>query len=140
MTVTTAARPPRPVGHDPLRGGLRFLAELVAWVGVPWALWPHSPVLAITAVLVLVVPPAVFGAPGDRPGGDPPVAAPGAVTIASVLAHLVGAVTAAWVLWPTTVAIAVTVLCVAVVVSEQPRWRALVRRERERTDDRLTKR
>ena len=140
MTVTTAARPPRPVGHDPLRGGLRFLAELVAWVGVPWALWPHSPVLAITAVLVLVVPPAVFGTPGDRPGGDPPVAAPGAVTIVSVLAHLVGAVTAAWVLWPTTVAIAVTVLCVAVVVSEQPRWRALVRRERESTDDRLTKR
>lgn len=140
MTVTTAARPPRPVGHDPLRGGLRFLAELVAWVGVPWALWPHSPVLAITAVLVLVVPPAVFGTPGDRPGGDPPVAAPGAVTIASVLAHLVGAVTAAWVLWPTTVAIAVTVLCVAVVASEQPRWRALVRRERESTDDRLTKR
>jgi len=130
VTVTTAARPPRPVGHDPLRGGLRFLAELVAWVGVPWALWPHSPVLAITAVLVLVVPPAVFGTPGDRPGGDPPVAAPGAVTIASVLAHLVGAVAAAWVLWPTAVAIVVTALCVAVVVSEQPRWRALVGRGR----------
>jgi hypothetical protein len=140
VTVTVAARPSRPVGHDPLRGGLRFLAELVAWVAVPWALWPHSPVLAIAAVLALVVPPAVFGTPGDRPGGDPPVAAPGAVTITSVLAHLVGAVTAAWVLWPTTVAIAVTVLCVAVVVSEQPRWRALVRRERERTDDRLAKR
>ncbi|MDF2492715.1 MAG: hypothetical protein K0Q58_1293 [Microbacterium sp.] len=66
MTVTTAARPSRPVGHDPLRGGLRFLAELVAWVAVPWALWPHSPVLAIAAVLVLVVPPAVFGTLGDR--------------------------------------------------------------------------
>lgn len=130
MTVTTAARPSRPVGHDPLRGGLRFLAELVAWVGVPWVLWPHSPVLAIAAVLVLVVPPAVFGTPGDRPGGDPPVAAPGAVTIASVLAHLVGAVAAAWVLWPTAVAIVVTALCVAVVVSEQPRWRALVGRGR----------
>lgn len=126
MTASTAARPWRPVGHDPLRGGLRFLAELVARVGVPWALWPHSPVLAIAAVLVLVVPPAVFGTPGDRPGGDPPVAAPGAVTIASVLAHLVGAVAAAWILWPTAVAIVVTVLCVAVVVSEQPRWRALV--------------
>nr|WP_217499991.1 hypothetical protein [Curtobacterium flaccumfaciens] len=113
-----------------MRGGLRFLAELVAWVAVPWALWPHSPVLAVAAVLALVVPPAVFGTPGDRPGGDPPVAAPGAVTIASVLAHLVGAVAAAWVLWPTAVAIAVTALCVAVVVSEQPRWRALVGRGR----------
>ncbi|PZE64693.1 MULTISPECIES: hypothetical protein [unclassified Curtobacterium] len=130
MTVTTAARPSRPVGHDPLRGGLRFLAELVAWVAVPWTLWPHSPVLAIAAVLVLVVPPAVFGTPGDRPGGDPPVAAPGAVTIGSVLAHLVGAVVAAWAVWPTAVAIAVTVLCIAVVVSEQPRWRALVGRGR----------
>jgi len=126
VTASTAARPSRPVGHDPLRGGLRFLAELVAWVAVPWALWFHSPVLAIAAVLVLVVPPAVFGTAGDRPGGDPPVAAPGAVTIASVLAHLVGAVAAAWILWPTAVAIVVTVLCVAVVVSEQPRWRALV--------------
>ncbi|MCS5510298.1 hypothetical protein NY546_13425 [Curtobacterium flaccumfaciens pv. flaccumfaciens] len=126
MTASTAARPSRPVGHDPLRGGLRFLAELVAWVAVPWALWSHSPVLAIAAVLVLVVPPAVFGTPGDRPGGDPPVAAPGAVTIATVLAHLVGAVAAARILWPTAVAIVVTVLCVAVVVSEQPRWRALV--------------
>ncbi|PZE88573.1 hypothetical protein DEJ00_13505 [Curtobacterium sp. MCLR17_039] len=126
MTASTAARPSRPVGHDPLRGGLRFLAEFVAWVAVPWALWSQSPVLAIAAVLVLVVPPAVFGTPGDRPGGDPPVAAPGAVTIASVLAHLVGAVAAAWILWPTAVAIVVTVLCVAVVVSEQPRWRALV--------------
>ncbi|MBO9050864.1 hypothetical protein [Curtobacterium flaccumfaciens] len=130
MTVTTATRPSRPVGHDPLRGGLRFLAELVAWVAVPWALWPHSPVLAIAAVLVLVVPPAVFGTPGDRPGGDPPVTAPGAVTIASVLAHLVGAVAAAWVLWPMAVAIAVTALCVAAVASEQPRWRALVGRGR----------
>lgn len=126
MTVTTAARPSRPVGHGPISGGLRFTAELVAWVAVPWALWPHSPVLAIAAVLALVVPPAVFGTPGDRPGGDPPVAAPGAITIVSVLAHLVGAVTAAWVLWPTAIAIAVTVLCIAVVVSEQPRWRALV--------------
>jgi hypothetical protein len=130
VTVSTPARPSKPVGHDPLRGGLRFLAELVAWAAVPWALWPHSPVLAIAAVLVLVVPPAVFGTPGDRPGGDPPIAAPGAVTIASVLAHLVGAVAAAWVLWPTAVAIVVTVLCIAVVVSEQPRWRALVGRRR----------
>jgi hypothetical protein len=130
VTVTTAARPSRPVGHGPLGAGLRFLGELVAWVAVPWALWPHSPVLAIAAVLVLVVPPAVFGTPGDRPGGDPPVAVPGAVTIASVLAHLVGATAAAWAVWPTAVAIVVTVLCIAVVVSEQPRWRALVGRRR----------
>jgi hypothetical protein len=32
--------------------------------------------------------------------------------------------------WPTAVAIVVTVLCIAVVVSEQPRWRALVGRRR----------
>lgn len=64
--MTTAARPSRPVGHGPISGGLRFAAELVAWVAVPWALWPHSPLLAIAAVLVLVVPPAVLGTEQPR--------------------------------------------------------------------------
>lgn len=116
----------RPVGHDPVRGGLRFLAELVAWVAAPWALWPHSIPLAISALIVLIVPPAIFGTPGDRPGGDPPVAAPGIVTILSVLAHLIAATVSAWVIWPVWLAVAVTTLCIAVVVSEQPRWRSLL--------------
>jgi hypothetical protein len=114
------------VGHDPVRGGLRAGAELVAWVAVPWALWPHSILLAIATVLLLLVPPAVFSTPGDRPGGDAPIAAHGIVTIVSVLAHLVGATAAAWVIWPSWLAVVVTALCVTVVVTEVPRWRSLM--------------
>lgn len=124
------ARSRRSPGHDPVRGGLRALAELIAWVTVPWALWPHSIPLAVLAVVVLIVPPAVFGTPGDRPGGDPPVAAPGVVTILSVLAHLGAATAAAWTVWPWWAALGVTALCVAVVGTEQPRWRSLTRRPR----------
>jgi hypothetical protein len=114
------------VGHDPVRGGLRAGAELVAWVAVPWALWPYSIPLAIGAVLLLLVPPAVFSTPGDRPGGDAPIASHGIVTIVSVLAHLVGATVAAWAIWPSWLAVVVTALCGTVVVTEVPRWRSLL--------------
>ncbi|GAB7303473.1 hypothetical protein MAFF212519_13350 [Clavibacter michiganensis] len=125
----TAARPgTRPPGHDPLAGGLRFLAELIAWVATPWALWPHSIPLAVGAVVLLIALPAVFSTPGDRPGGDGPVPTPGIVTILLVLLQLVAASLAAWAIWPTWIAVAVTALCLAVVVTEQPRWRALTRR------------
>jgi hypothetical protein len=105
---------------------VRFAAELVAWVATPWALWPHSIVLAIVAVAVLIGLPAVFSTPGDRPGGDTAVAVPGIVTILLVVLHLVAATTAAWVIWPWPVALGVTALCLAAVVTEQPRWRALL--------------
>ncbi|MDO4026215.1 hypothetical protein QKF57_11050 [Clavibacter michiganensis] len=125
----TAARPgTRPPGHDPLAGGLRFLAELIAWVATPWALWPHSIPLAVCAVVLLIGLPAVFSTPGDRPGGDGLVPTPGIVTILLVLLQLVAASLAAWAIWRTWIAVAVTALCLAVVVTEQPRWRALTRR------------
>ncbi|MDP9794220.1 membrane protein YdbS with pleckstrin-like domain [Catenuloplanes nepalensis] len=118
----------RPPGHDLVRGGLRFLAEIVAWVAVPWALWPHSAVLAIGALVLLIVPSAIFSTPGDRPGGDTPVAVPGIVTILLLLVQLVAATVSAWVLWPVWIAAVVTALCLVVVVTEQPRWRALTGR------------
>jgi hypothetical protein len=116
----------RPPGHDPVRGGFRALAELIAWIAVPVALWPQSVPLAIIAVLFLVVPPAIFTTPGDRPGGDGPVAAPGIVTILSVVAHLVAATAAAWVIWPGWLAVLVTALCIGVLFTEQPRWSHLL--------------
>ena len=119
--MTAASHP----GHDPVSGGLRFLAEILAWVAAPWALWSHSVPLAITSVLVLIGLPAVFGTPGDRPGGDAPVAVPGGVTIVLVLIQLVAATAAAWVVWPPVIAAAVTVLCLVVLFTEQPRWREL---------------
>jgi hypothetical protein len=124
---TGIPHPPGP-GHDTLSGGLRFLTELIAWVATPWALWPHSIPLAIGVVLLLIGLPAVFSTPGDRPGGGGPVAAPGIVTILLLLAQLVAATLASWVLWPRWIAVIVTALCLVVVVTEQPRWRALTRR------------
>ena len=120
--------PIRPPGHDNVRGGLRFLAELIAMTATPWALWNHSIVLAIASVVILIGLPAIFSTPGDRPGGDGPVAVPGVVTALIVLLHLVAATVSAWVIWPWWVAVAVTALCVTVVGTEQVRWRALMDR------------
>ncbi|WP_410670365.1 hypothetical protein [Amycolatopsis sp. cmx-4-68] len=117
-------------GHDPVRGGLRFLAELIAWVAAPVALWPHSIPAAIAVVVLLIGPPAIFATPGDRPGGGGLIAASGVVTILSVLAHLVAATAAAWAIWPWWVALVVTALCVVVIGTEQPRWRSLVKTSR----------
>jgi hypothetical protein len=126
--VTNTHRTTTGPGHDYVRGGLRFLAELVAWVGTPWALWSHSIPLAIAAVVLLIVPSAIFSTPGDRPGGDTPVAVPGIVTIALLLVQLLAATVTAWVLWPSWIAIAVTALCLLVVITEQPRWRSMTGR------------
>ncbi|GAA3599181.1 hypothetical protein GCM10022223_13270 [Kineosporia mesophila] len=123
-TTTSTLRGP---GHDLLTGGLRFLSEIVAWVGTPWALWSHSIPLAVLALVLLIVPSAIFSTPGDRPGGDSPVAVHGIVTILLLLIQLVAATAAAWVLWPAPVAIAVTALCVLVTITEQPRWHSLMR-------------
>lgn len=119
--MTTHNRP----GHNDARGALRFLTELIAWVAVPWALWPHSRALAVGAVMLLIGLPAVFSTPGDRPGGDMPIPVPGIVTVLLVLIQLVAATAAAWVIWPWWAVTAVTALCLIVPVTEQPRWRRL---------------
>lgn len=128
MTAPIPAPSPTrtPPGHDLVRGSIRFAAELIAMVATGWALWPVSIPLAIAAVVVLIGLPAVFSTPGDRPGGGGPVAVPGVVTILFVVIDLVAATAAAWAIWPWWLAIAVTVLCVVVIVTEQPRWKALI--------------
>jgi hypothetical protein len=113
-------------GHGYVSGGLRFLTELIAWVAVPWALWPHSIALAIGALVILIGLPAVFSTPGDRPGGGTLVPVPGIVTILLVLMQLAAAVAGAWALWPWWAAASVTVLCLIVTATEQPRWRWLL--------------
>jgi hypothetical protein len=112
-------------GHNDARGALRFLAELIAWVAVPWALWPHSVALAVVAVIALIGLPAVFGTPGDRPGGGTLVPVPGQVTIFLVVLQLAAATAAAWAIWPSWAAITVTVICLVVPITEQPRWHRL---------------
>ncbi|MEU9017403.1 hypothetical protein [Actinomadura sp. NPDC048394] len=128
MTHTASPGGAAPDGRA--ASALRFLAEIIAWVAAPWALAPHSIVLAVLADVVLIGLPTVFSTPGDKARVMVPV--PGAVTIGLVLLQLAAAVAASWAAWPVPVAIAVTVLCAAVVVFEQPRWRWLVRRAPER--------
>lgn len=120
--MTASDRP----GHNDGRGALRFLTELIAWIATPWALWPHSPPLAIAAVVFLIAIPAIFGTPGDRPGWDAPIAIPGVGTILLVLIQLVAASAASWALWPNWAAITVTTLCLIVISTERPRWRNLL--------------
>jgi hypothetical protein len=104
-----------------LRAGL----ELVGWIGLPIALWPHSILLAIAVDVVLIGVPAVLQTPGDK--GSTVVVVPGWVTILMVLAELGGAVAAAWLLFLPWAAVLVTVLALACVGTEQPRWRRLLR-------------
>jgi len=107
-----------------LAAPLRFLTELIAWVATPWALWPHSALLAVLSVMLLIGLPTVFATPGDK--NQVIVAVPGAATIALVLLQLAAAVLAAWAIWPSWAAIAVTALAAACLVTEQSRWRGLL--------------
>ena len=128
----------RPPGHDNLRGGFRFSAELIAMTATPWALWHYSILLAIASVVILIGLPAIFGTPGDRPGADAPVAVPGGATIAIVLLHLTAATVASWLIWPWWLAAAVTALCLVVIGTEQTRWKALTTPSRDAHPDRPT--
>ncbi|MFF2079685.1 hypothetical protein ACFVXG_33625 [Kitasatospora sp. NPDC058162] len=107
--------------------GLRAGLELVGWIGLPIALWPHSVLLAIGVDVLLIGVPAVLQTPGDKPGTV--VAVPGWVTVLMVLAELAGAVAAAWLLFPRWAAVLVTVLTLACCGTELPRWRRLLSRE-----------
>jgi hypothetical protein len=104
----------------------RFTAELIAWVATPWALARHSVVLAVVSVVGLIGLPTVFGTPGDKKR-TPAITVSGTVTIALVLVQLVAAVWSTWVAWPSSAALITTLLAIVVVVTEQPRWRWLIR-------------
>lgn len=110
-------------GRADLPSALRFLTELVAWVAAPWALARHSAVLAVASVVLLIGLPTVFATPGDKRHAIVPV--PGLVTVALVLLQLVAAAVGARAAWPRPVAVAVTLLVAATVVTELPRWRRL---------------
>ncbi|WP_329204099.1 hypothetical protein OG257_01040 [Streptomyces sp. NBC_00683] len=107
---------------------LRFLTMLAAWVATPWALAPHSVLLAVVSVVLLLGALTVFVTPGDN-GMDREkilVPVPGAVTIALVLLHYLVAVISSWVAWPAWAAVVVMVLAATSLVAEQPRWRHLL--------------
>ena len=106
-----------------MRSAVRFLAEIFAWVLTPWALAPHSVVLDVVAVVLLIGIPTVFGTPGDRPNVMVPV--PGPVTIAINCLEFAAAVVAAWFAWPVWAAISVTVVVIVAAGLQVDRWRRL---------------
>jgi hypothetical protein len=105
---------------DRVPSALRFSTELVAWIGVPWALSGHSWPLAVLSLVVLIGLPSVFTTPGDK--AHVLVAVPGWVTILLVLLQIAGALVAAWWIMPLWAAVPVSVLAVATLVAERPRW------------------
>jgi hypothetical protein len=105
---------------------MRFLTEIVAWVATPWWLAGHSIVLAVLSVVLLIGLPTVFGTPGDK--ANTMVAVPGPVTIGLVLLEFGAAVLSSWMLLPVAAAVGVTVLALAGIVLERPRWRWLMHR------------
>jgi hypothetical protein len=106
-----------------MRSAVRFLAEVVAWVLTPWAIAPHSIVLAIAAVVLLIGIPTVFGTPGDRP--NVLVAVPGRGTIGINILEFAAAVGSAWFAWPAWAAVLVTVGVLVAAVLQVDRWRRL---------------
>ncbi|MEV4111756.1 hypothetical protein [Nonomuraea sp. NPDC049695] len=115
---------PRP--DDRVASAFRFATELIAWVATPWALAPHSVLLAVLSVVVLIGLPTLLSTPGDK--RNVIVAVPGPVTILLVLVQLVAAVAAAWAAWHVFAAALVSVLALVTIVLELPRWRWLASR------------
>ncbi len=96
-------------------------------MATPWALGRYSITLAVLSLLLLIGLPAVIGTPGDKKKVVAPVAVPGWGTIGLVLMEVGAAVASSWALWPAAVAVPVTLLALACLVTEQPRWRQLLR-------------
>ncbi len=131
MTETERERRPGLNPHDTwASAGFRFLIEIAAWVSGPWAAaeavgawWAAVPV-----ALVLLLLPAVFNTPGDKKTTG--VSTPGPLRICIEALLLAAAIYGAWRVWPSWLAIAVTVAGALMVVFGVPRYRWLLRQSR----------
>jgi len=102
------------------------LVEVIAWVAGPWAAavvtdrwW-----VAIPTAVVLVGMVSVFSTPGDK--RNVVVATPGPLRLAIELLTAAVAVAGAWVVWPTWLAVIVTAVVLAALVTgfRRARWLA----------------
>ena len=109
----------------PLTSGLRFLAEVIAWVAGPWAAAQQSLWLVVPVSVVLVGLPAIFSTRGDK--RQVVVATPGPLRVLLELGLHVVAVAAAWVVWPVWLAIVATVVVAAAIATGIPRTLWLLR-------------
>jgi hypothetical protein len=109
----------------PLRGGLRFAVEIIAWVAGPWAAAQPAWWLFIPAAIVLIGLPAVFSTKGDKK--QVVVATPGPVRVLIELGLHAVALAAPWVVWPVPVAAITSIAVVAALIVGIPRLGWLVR-------------
>ncbi len=116
-------------GPNPLdtwaSGGSRFLVEVFAWIAGPWAAgrWLGGWAIPVALVLLLALP-AVFSVPGDKHQVIRPVSGPVRFVIEVFLGIV--AIVAAWTVWPTWLAIVVTLLVVTSHITGLPRTRWLL--------------
>lgn len=128
MSETEPKQRPGVSPHDTYASSFfRFLIEVAAWVGGPWAAvdvvgawWA-----AIPTALVLFMLPAVFNTPGDKKATGVPTPGPIRIGIEALL--LAAAVYGAWRVWPLWLAVAVTVAGGLMVVFGIPRYLWLLR-------------
>ena len=105
--------------------GTRFLIELTAWIAGPWAAGELFGGWAAAATLVvLLLLPSLFNTPGDKKTttGFP---TPGPVRIVIEMVMLAAAIAGAWTVWPTWLALIVTVVGLLMVFTGIPRYRWL---------------
>ncbi len=117
------------LGLNPLdtvaSGSLRFLVEILAWIAGPWAAgrWFGGWAIPVALVILLALP-AVFSVPGDKHQVIRPVSGPVRFVIEVFLG--VVAVVAAWTVWPTWLALVVTLVVVTSQITGLPRTRWLL--------------
>lgn len=88
----------------PLSAGLRFGAELIAWVAGPWLAYSWSGWALVPALVTLVALPGVFSTPGDK--NNVVVPTPGPIRLLIELLLYSVAAIAPWFVWPAWAAIA----------------------------------
>jgi hypothetical protein len=100
----------------------RFAVEVIAWIAAPWALVPHSVILAVLADVLLIGLPTVFGMPGAKKQRSP-VQITAVPALALELLQPAAAVTGAWFAWPAWLAAVVSAAAVLTCVAQTGRWR-----------------
>jgi hypothetical protein len=109
----------------PVSSGLRFLAELIAWVAGPWAIAAVSGWLVLPALLLLVGLPSVFSTANDK--RMVVVSTPGPIRVGLELLLYLVAATAPWFIWPRAVAWAATGIVAVSLAAGIPRNTWLLR-------------
>ena len=108
-----------------LSSGLRFLAELIAWVAGPWAASLYSNWLVVPAIVLLVGLPWIFSTPNDK--NTVVVPTPGGIRVVIELLLYSVAAVAPWFVWSPGVAAAATAIVFATIVTGAARTRWLLR-------------